>query len=264
MEPELKQKIEKYVTDSYTVEQPKIRAEFEEKMAALPRLGKGNSAYSVYADERHVHLYIEMVNSWARAMGNIRMKAYEIYGAPLDHAIVTEVKNVRDCGVGAVSGSVDFQMKLEVMRRVRDQGQSDAIAVGFRRRLTTGTQYVDREISCLIEERKAMPKQGHSVGAINMNAPGQRVVFGDDHSNNSLTISERTFFSQVGDIIRTEVPSESQSEVLGRLAAAEAALDKPNFGECWREFRAAAADYWGFILPALPLIKDYLQRHGIV
>jgi hypothetical protein len=265
MNSELKQKVENYVRNKYTVEQQKIRREFEDKMAALPTRGRGNGAYSVYADERHIRLYIEMVNSWARAMGNIQIAAYEIYRVPLDDDIITEVKKIRDGAMGAVSGSVSFQMELEGRRGVRDSGHGKAIAQSFRRQLTVGTHYIEREISCLIEERKAaMSNQKNtSVGAINMNAPGQRVVFGDDHSYNSLTITEQSFFAEVGRIVKTELPPEKRIDVLTRLSALENSLHKPDFNTNWQEFRAAAADYWGFIVPALPLIQDFLQRHGI-
>lgn len=264
MEPELKQKIEKYVANKYSVEQQRIRAEYEEKMRSLPQRGKGNGAYSVYADDRHIKLHIEMVNSWARAMGDIRMQAYEIYGAPLDDQIVAEVKIIRDGAVGAVSGTVAFQMQLEAMRGVRDSEHGKAIATGFKRQLIVGTHYVDREISCLLEERKAVAKnENHSVGSITMNAPGQRVVIGVDQSQNWLTVSERTFFTQVDQIVRAQAPPELQPELLERLAALEATANKPDFAQRWTEFRSAAADYWSFILPCLPMIQDFLHRHGI-
>ena len=264
MEEHVKQQIEKYVTDKYTVEQQRIGQDNEAKRATLPQRGRGNGAYSTYADDRYVKLYIEMINSWARAMGEIRIKAYELYGVPLDDQILAEVKKIRDTAVGAVSGSVKFQMKLERGRGVRHIEHGKAIAASFQRQLMVGTQYVDREVRCLIEERRAMPKNGNtSIGSITMNAPGQRVVIGVDQSHNSLTISERTFFTQVDQIVRVQIPSELQPEILERLAAVEAAVNKPDFAQSWREFRSAAADYWSFILPYLPMIQDFLHRHGI-
>jgi hypothetical protein len=264
MDSELKRNIEQYVTDKYTVEQGKIRAEFQDKMAALPILGRGNRGYSKYADDRHIRLYIEMVNSWAKAMANIRITAYEMYGVPLDSDIISQAKIIRDGGVGALSGSVNHEMQLEHMRHVRHIEHGKAIAANFRRQLEAGTCYIEREVRCLIEERKAVANQkSTSVGAINMNAPGQRVVFGDDHSNNTLTINEQSFFTKAEHIVKAEFPAEKQLEVLDRLAAVEASIHTPDLATRWAEFRAAAADYWSFILPAMPLIQDLLHRHGI-
>jgi hypothetical protein len=264
MDSELKRKIEQYVTDKYTVEQGKIRTEFRDKMATLPKLGKGNRGYSEYADDRHVRLYVEMVNSLTRAMANIRIAAYEIYGAPLDNDIIVQAKAIRDGGVGALSGTVSHQMELEHMRHVGHIEHGKAIAANFRRQLEAGTCYIEREIRCLIEERKAVANQkSTAVGAINMNAPGQRVVFGDDHSHNTLSITEQSFFTEAARIVKAEVPQESQTELLERLAAVELSLQKPDLATRWAELRAAAADYWSFIVPALPLIQDFLYRHGI-
>jgi hypothetical protein len=263
MNSELKQKIEKYVTDKYAVEQQKIRADFKDKMKALPQQGKGNGAYSVYIDDRHIKLYVEMVNALSLATGEITIKAYEIFGAELDGEIIREVKSRRDCLVSVTSGSVRHELELEKMRGVRRPQGAETIANYFKTHLTVGTQNVDREFGCLLEERKAMPRQTNNyVGSINMNAPGQKVVFGDESSHN--TTNERSFFLQVGEIVRTQVPTEAQSEILQRLSALERALYKPDFAEHWRDFRAAASDYWTLLAPCLPTIQDYLHKHGII
>lgn len=264
MNPELKQKIEKYVTDKDTVEQGKIRTEFKDKMAALPQLGQGNSGYCVYIDDRHIRLHIELVNALSLAHGEIRIKAYEIYGAELDDEILREVTNRRDCLVSVTSGSVKHELELEEMRGVSRPQGAERIANFFKTRLIIGTQYVDREFGCLLEERKVMPKRSNnSVGSISMNAPGQKIVFGDDRSHN-VTMNERSFFFQAGEIVRTQLPAEAQSEILERLGAVEGALHKPDFAERWREFRAAASDYWTLLAPCLPMIQDYLRNHGII
>lgn len=124
--------------------------------------GRGNAAYSRYSDDRHVRLYAEMVNSWARTMGNVMMDAYEMYAAPFDEQILIEVRKIRDGGVRALSGSIDFEMNLEAMRNVRNGEHGKAIAANFRRQLMVQTQYVDREVSCILEERKAKPKDNPS------------------------------------------------------------------------------------------------------
>lgn len=266
MEVDLKQRIDKYVTDKYTVEQQKIQTASQDKMSELPQLGKGNSAYSVYLDERHIRLFSERVNALALAMGNIMIDAYEIYGAPLDNQIVEEVRKVRDCAVGAISSGCANQMKMEVGWHRRHVGQGDAITASFRRQLTGQTQYVDREVACLIEERKVIPKhrRNETIGLINMNGPNQRVVFGTDQSLNKVVINEQNFFTQVRETLNSQVAADKQSEILARLEAVEAAADTPALAARWSEFRAAAADYWSFIAPYIPLIQEFLHRHGVI
>ena len=266
MKPELKQKIDAYVASGYRAEQQKIHDATQGKMDALPQLGRGNAAYSKYADERFVRLYAERAKTCALAMANIMVDAHEIYGVPLDGAILVAATRVRDETVAGMCGSVVGELQLKAMRTRSNNGEHDkAIAAGFKRQLTLQTHHVVDEISCLIEQRKVAPKYGKretGVQVFQQGATNPKVVIGIDQSTNNF--NNHQVVAHLRDVIKANVPPPDQAALLERLDAVEQAVGEPaTFRERWSDLRSAAADYWSFILPAIPAIQDFLHRHGV-
>jgi hypothetical protein len=156
-------------------------------LANFPRFGIGNSAYSTYADQRHIREYGERVKALVLKKAEIMIEAYELYDAPLDDSIVEEARMQRDMAVGAISGSVAGQLGLEVMRGVRHSEQAKAIAQNFKRQLAIDSHYVVNEIICMVEHKRVMQsKERQPTFSISLGDNGRVNIGSVDNSRNEV------------------------------------------------------------------------------
>jgi hypothetical protein len=187
IDPGLKQRIDSYVKTKFDAEHKKICDASQMTLAKFSRRGIGNSAYSTYADERHVREYGERVRALVLKKAEIMIEAYELYDAPLDDSIVEEARMQRDMAVGAISGSVRGQMHLEVMRNARHSEQAKAIAQGFRQQLTNNAHYVVNEVICMVEQKRVMQaKKREPTLSISLGDNGRVNIGSVDNSRNEV------------------------------------------------------------------------------
>jgi hypothetical protein len=163
MEPELKQKVDSYLTTKFSAERQKLHEEARLKASALPRRGVGNSAYSEFSDERHVRIQAESVRALVLKRAEIHLEAYELYDVAPDEAIVADARMLLEAIVAARSSAVAGQLSLEVMRNVRGSEHSKAIGTNFKRQLTIQTQYTINEVICLMEKARVMHSKRREV-----------------------------------------------------------------------------------------------------
>ncbi len=176
MDPALKQKIETYVTTKFNAEQQNIYEDARLKAAELPRLGVGNAAYSTYADDRHIRIQSECTKALVLKRAEIHIEADEIYDVTLDSAIVEDARMLRDMVVAGRSSAVAGQLDLEVMRNVKGNEHSKAIAESFKRQLTIQTHNVVGEVFCMVEKaRVAQSKKRESLPNITVQGDNARV-----------------------------------------------------------------------------------------
>jgi hypothetical protein len=176
MEADPKQKIDTYVTTKFNAEQQKIYEDARLKAAALPRLGVGNSGYSKFADDRHLHIQAECVRALVLKKVEIHIEAYELYDAIPDDAIIADARMLREMVVAGRSSAVAGELNLEVMRHVRGGEHAKAIAENVRRQLTNQTQYVMNEVICIVEKARVMrSKKRESLPSITVQGPNARV-----------------------------------------------------------------------------------------
>jgi hypothetical protein len=187
LDPALKQRIDSYVKTKFDAEHKKICDASQMTLANFPRFGIGNSAYSTYADERHIREYDERVKALVLKNAEIMIEAYELYDAPLDDSIVEEARMQRDMAVGAISSSVADQMHLEVMRNARHSEQAKAIAQGFKQQLTNHAHYVVNEVICMVEQKRVTrSKTQEPILSINMGDNGRVNIGSIDNSRNEV------------------------------------------------------------------------------
>lgn len=258
MEANARQQVEEYVRKKFQSAHQKISDEYQRKMDALRRFGQGNTAYSIYADPRYIDLFAERVNALVMANANIRLEAYKLFGVAIDESLLAGVTTVKNEILAATISSRSYEA---MKQRPHDPEHGKAIAASFRQQLTIKTQYVLNDVSCLIEEHKRMPKD-NALAHYSATGPNARIIInGIDQSHNYVTTNEQNVFSQMRDVIKTQVLPEDQARLLERLAALEEASYKPTFGEQWIQFRAAAADYMTILLPFVPALMDIISRH---
>jgi hypothetical protein len=163
MKPELKQKVNSYLTTKFNAEQQKLYEYARLKAAALPRFGIGNAAYSEFSDGRHVRIQAECVRALVLKRAEIHLEAYELYDVSPDDAIVADAQMLLETIVASRSNSVAGQLSLEVMRNVRGSEQSKAIGRSFKQQLTIQTQYTINEVICLVEKARVMHSKKQEV-----------------------------------------------------------------------------------------------------
>lgn len=163
MEPELKQKVDSYLTSKFKAEQQKLYEEARLKASALPPRGVGNSGYSEFSDERHVRIQAECVRALVLKRAEIHLEAYELYDVAPDEAIVADARMLLETIVAARSSAVAGQLSLEVMCNVRGSEHGKAIGASFKRQLTIQTQYTINEVVCLVEKARVMHSKRREV-----------------------------------------------------------------------------------------------------
>src|SRR5262249_15532299 len=144
-----------YAANAFNSARQKILEESDQRMAALPQMGKGNAGYSKYADSRYIKLYAQRINDLTVAKGNALMDACEVYGVPLDdRQILIEVVLFRDQSVAGMASGIKGQLALEATRTHGDTQRASMIGAHFQRELTLQTHHIVGEVSCQLEQRK--------------------------------------------------------------------------------------------------------------
>lgn len=263
MDAVLKQKIDLYAANAFSSARQKIVEESEQQMAALPQMGKGNAAYSKYADSRYIKLYAQRINDLTVAKGNALMDAYEICEVPLDdRQILIEVGLFRDQSVAGMASGIKGGLSLEAMRTRGDTQRSSMIGERFHREITLQTHHIVGEVSCQLEQRKIMPKfkKAESSAPTIVFQDNARLNLNSTDNSVNTVINQSNVFSEIRNRISTGIAAEEQATILERLTALEQAqTDPPSFKERYREFMAIAADHLT-LLPYLPALAEVLHR----
>ncbi len=83
----------------------------------------------------------------------------------------------------------------------------------------------------------------------------------EDHSVNSVTISNDQVFVKVRQKIESEVPEgDERKDILDKLQALEKDQDSPSFAKRYTEFMAVAANHIQVICPFIPALTEMLHK----
>jgi hypothetical protein len=123
------------------------------------------------------------------------------------------------------------------------------------------------EIGPKIDLYNLTPQRSEPTPVVNnifhLSGPGSKVVQGDDHSTNTITVNEKELFQSLASAITSAVADTAErSEILARLDELKAQKTKTDYLAMIPKFIEAATSIGHIIAPYLPALMEKAEQLG--
>ena len=266
MQPDIRQKIEKYVANAFTAAQLKENESSQLEIAnARARLSSRGNLFSSAMDHEMIRIHSEKINRLLKARGDALLDAYELYEVPLEEGeILKDVELMRQTLISATSSAAQQEDSLMALRTGRNDPSGNMRYGNVTRQLTIKSQTIANDLICQIEQRKVTPKIRKANAGINISYHLQdnaRLnIHSTDQSVNSITVNQEQLFSAIRDVVTKEISGTDQEKILSTLDDLERAQGQKTFGEKLASFIAVSADFMTLLTPFMPALAELAKR----
>ena len=239
MDPEAKQKIDKYVNNAFTAAQHMENDAVQLEIAnAREKMSVSGNLFGSAMDHEMIRIHSDKINRLLRIRGDALLDAYEIYNVPFDEAaILKDVEGIRRTLIAATSSGARGQDSLSALRTGRSDPSGGMRYENFERQLTIKSQSIASELICQIEQRRVVPKMKKPETGINityhLRDNARLNIQSTDQSVNTVTVSQEQLFSEVRNVITQQVAAADQGKILQKLEELELAQGTKTFGRSW-------------------------------
>jgi hypothetical protein len=190
---------------------------------------------------------------------DLYIDAYERKGLKIGPEVM---KDLAEKQVGVVATR---KATLMAQAQLTAQRTNQISKANYYSHLGKRTSQAMMEIGPKIDLYNLTPKTSETTTVVNnifhLSGPGSKVVQGDDHSTNTITVNEKELFESLASAITSAVADTAErTEILARLDELKAQKTKTDYLAMIPKFITAATSIGHIIAPYLPALMEKAEQ----